>query len=155
MEAMAYCVVPQRNFVAKLQMKGQTHGFSLKNIMFDFHKHYEKKRCFATSLATQFLNCIGHLQLTIFICYDCYQTSYKSCKSCNSPYIWCNSLQFNYNFVATIPFQLLCNSPMTIILMSCWSHFSSIHQNLTCGIMRIFCDFFEILISIVHYDYLF
>jgi RIO-like serine/threonine protein kinase len=32
MEAMAYCVVPQRNLVAKLQMKGQTHGFSLKKL---------------------------------------------------------------------------------------------------------------------------
>jgi hypothetical protein len=52
MEAMAYCVVPQRNFVAKLQMKGQTHGFYLKNNMFDFHKHHEKNVCFATSLAT-------------------------------------------------------------------------------------------------------
>jgi hypothetical protein len=32
---------------------------------------------------------------------------------------------------------------------------SSIHQILTRGIMRIFCDFFEILISIVHYGYSF
>jgi hypothetical protein len=29
--------------------------------------HYEKKRCFAIGLATQFLNCKGHLQLTIYI----------------------------------------------------------------------------------------
>jgi hypothetical protein len=28
--------------------------------------HYEKKGCFATSLATQFLNCIWDLQLTIY-----------------------------------------------------------------------------------------
>jgi hypothetical protein len=61
----------------------------------------------------------------------------------------------HYNFVTTIPFQLLCNSPMTTIIMSCWRHFSSIHQNLTHGTMKIFCDFFEILISIVHYDYSF
>ncbi len=74
--------------------------------------HYEKKMCFATSLATQFLNCIGHLQLTIFICYECYWTSCKNCNSCNSLYIRCNSLQLNYNFVTTTPFQLLCNSPM-------------------------------------------
>ncbi len=61
----------------------------------------------------------------------------------------------HYNFVATIPFQLLCNSLMTTIIMSCWHHFSSIHQNLTHGIMKIFHDLFEILISIVHYDYSF
>ncbi len=114
-----------------------------------------KKRCFAISLATQFLNCIEHLQLTIFICYECYRTSCKNYKSCNSLYIWCNSLQLNYSFVVKIPFQLLCNSPMITIIMSCWHHFSSIHQNLTCGTMRIFYDFFEILVSIFHYDYLF
>ncbi len=51
MEVMAYCVVPQRNFVAKLQMKGQTDGFSLKNTKFDFHKQYEKKGCFVIALA--------------------------------------------------------------------------------------------------------
>ncbi len=67
---MAYCVVPQRFFLAKLQMKGQTHGFSLKKIMFDFHKQYEKKVCFAISLVTQFLSCIEHLQLTVFIYYE-------------------------------------------------------------------------------------
>jgi len=67
MEAMAYCVVPQKNFVAKLQMKAQTHGFYLKNTMFDFHKQYEKKVCFVIALATQFLSCIEHLQLTVFI----------------------------------------------------------------------------------------
>ncbi len=101
--------------------------------------HYEKKkRCFATSLTTQFLSCIGHLQLTIncILHYECYWTSCKSCKSYNSLYIQCNSLQFNYNFVATTHFQLLCNSPMTIIIMSCWHHFSSIHQHLTHGTMK-------------------
>jgi hypothetical protein len=112
----------------------------------------EKKWCFATSLVTQILSCIKHLQLSVFIWCEYYRTS---CKSCNSPYIQCNSLQLNYNFVATTPFQLLCNSPMTIIIMSCWCHFSSFHQNLRHGIMRIFHDFFEVLISIVHYDYSF
>ncbi len=29
--------------------------------------HYEKKGCFATGLATQFLGCIGHLQLTVYM----------------------------------------------------------------------------------------
>ncbi len=113
-----------------------------------------KKGCFAIGPAIQFVSCIRHLQLTVFICCECYPTSCKSCKNCNSPYIRCNSLQLNYNFVTTL-FQLLCNSPMITIIMSCWHHFSSIHQNLTCGTMKIFRDFFEILISIIHYDYSF
>jgi hypothetical protein len=33
--------------------------------------------------------------------------------------------------------------------------FLSIHKTLTCGTMKKICDFFEILISIVHYDYSF
>jgi hypothetical protein len=33
--------------------------------------HYEKKRCFATSLATQFLSWKGDLQLIVFICREC------------------------------------------------------------------------------------
>jgi len=114
--------------------------------------HYEKKGCFAIGLVIQFLSCIRHLQLIVFIHCECYWTS---CKSCNSMYIQCNSLQFIYNFVATTPFPLLCNSVMTTIIMSCWCHFSSIHQNLTRDTMKIFHDFFEILISIIHYDYSF
>jgi len=102
-----------------------------------------KKGCFVTSFATQFLSCIGHLQFTVFICCECYWTS---CKSCNLSYIWCNLLQLNYKFVATTLFQLLCNFLMIIIIMLCWRHFLSIHQNLTHGTMRIFCDCFEILI---------
>jgi len=73
----------------------------------------------------------------------------------NSSYIWCNSLELNYNFVTTTPFELLCNSPMIKITMSCWHHFSSIYQSLTNGTMKTFHDFFEILICIIHYDYLF
>jgi len=111
--------------------------------------HYEKKRCFAIGLAIQFLSCIKHLQLTIFIRCEYYQRSY------NTLYIQCNSLQFNYNFIITTLFQLLCNSPMTIIIMSCWCYFSSIHQNLTRRTMKSFHGFFEILISIIHYDYSF
>jgi hypothetical protein len=34
-------------------------------------KHYEKKRCFTIGLLTQFLSCKEHLQLTIFISYEC------------------------------------------------------------------------------------
>ncbi len=111
--------------------------------------HYEKKGCSTTNLATQFLSCIRHLQLIIFICCEYYKTSCKSCKNCNLPYIRCNSLQLNYNFVVTTPFQVLCNSPMTTIIMSCWRHFLSIHKKLTCGTMKFF------RVSIVHYDYLF
>jgi hypothetical protein len=120
-----------------------------------------KEGVFAIGLATQFLNCIRHLQLIVFICCECYSTSCKSYKNCNSPYIKCNSLQLNYNFVARTHFQLLCNFPMITIMMSWWHHFSSIRQNLTCGTMKKFHDFFnflwffEILISIIHYDYSF
>jgi hypothetical protein len=59
----------------------------IKVPLLGYGKHYEKNGCFATGLKTQFLNCIGHLQLTIFICYECYQISCKNYKSCNSPYI--------------------------------------------------------------------
>jgi hypothetical protein len=45
---------------------------------------------------------------------------------------------------------------MTIIIISCWSHFSFVHQNLTHGTMRIFCDFFwkywyPLSIVIIHF----
>ncbi len=33
--------------------------------------HYEKKGCIIIGLATQFLNCIEHLQFTVFICQEC------------------------------------------------------------------------------------
>ncbi len=117
--------------------------------------YYEKNGCFVIGLAIQVLICIGHLQLIIFMCYECYRISCKSCRNYNSPYIWCNSLRLNYNFVTTTSFQLLCNSPMTRTIMSCWHHFSFIHQNLTRGIIKIFRDFFEIFISIIHCDYSF
>jgi len=43
------------------------------------------------------------LQLNVFIRYECYWTSYKNCKSCNSSYIQCNSLQLCHNnFFSTI-----------------------------------------------------
>ncbi len=59
----------------------------------------------------------------------------------------------NCNFITITPFQLLCNSFMTITIMSCWCHFSSIHQNLTCGAMKFFGWFLKkILISTTHYD---
>jgi hypothetical protein len=120
--------------------------------------HYEKKWCFATSLVTEFSNCIwtlaSHHIYMLWVLLDKLQ-KLQSYKNCNLLYIWCNSLQLNYKFVTTIPFQLLYNSLMITIIMSCWRHFSSTHQNLTRGTIRTFCDFFEILISIIHYDYLF
>jgi len=48
----------------------------------------------------------------------------------------------HYNFVIIILFQVLCKSPMITIIMSCWHHFSSIHQNLICGILFYFSWFF-------------
>ncbi len=59
---------------------------------FNIQSHL-KKRCFAIGLATQFLSCNDHLQLIVFLHFECYWTSRMSCKSCNSSYIWCNSMQ--------------------------------------------------------------
>jgi hypothetical protein len=86
------------------------------------HNKTMKKRCFAIDLATQFLICNDHLQLIVFLHYEWYQTSFMSCKRCNSPYRWCISLKFNYNFVETTHFQLLCNSITIIVTMSCWCY---------------------------------
>jgi len=49
----------------------------------------------------------------------------------------------HYNFVIIILFQVLCKSPMITIIMSCWHHFSSIHQNLICGILLFFMIFLK------------
>jgi hypothetical protein len=38
---------------------------------FVYMSHNKKKRCFTTSLATQFLGCIKHLQLIVFIGCEC------------------------------------------------------------------------------------
>jgi hypothetical protein len=90
--------------------------------------------------------------------------------TCNSPYLyivtdtgwywsscksWNSSCATHYNFVATTHFQLLCNSPTITIIMSCWRHFF-IHPSKfnTCHYEKK-RDFFEILISIVQYDYSF
>jgi hypothetical protein len=59
---------------------------------FNIQSHL-KKRCFAIGLTTQFLSCNDHLQLIVFLHFECYWTSCMSCKSCNSSYIWCNSMQ--------------------------------------------------------------
>jgi hypothetical protein len=50
----------------------------------------------------------------------------------------CNSITILSQFF----FQLLCNSSMTTIIMSLWCHFTSIHQNLSTGTMKIFWWFF-------------
>jgi hypothetical protein len=54
------------------------------------------------------------------------------------------------NFFSTT-MQLPYDYNHNVMMMS----FSFIHQNLTGGIMKKIHDFFEILISIVHYDYSF
>ncbi len=60
-------------------------------------------------------------------------------QSCNSSYIWCNSLQFNCNFVKTTHFQLLCNSIITtpMIHVDVINCYPSI-KNLTRDTMNIF-----------------
>jgi hypothetical protein len=45
----------------------------------EMKKHYEKRGNFATSLATQFLNCMTTLQFIVFLCCECY---WRSCMSC-------------------------------------------------------------------------
>jgi hypothetical protein len=46
------CGTPKK-FCGKVTNERLYMGFPLKNIMFDFHKHYERKRYFAIGLATQ------------------------------------------------------------------------------------------------------
>ncbi len=116
--------------------------------------HYEKNGCFAIGFAIQFLSCIGHLQFIIFIHCECYRTSCKSCRLQFTIYtvqLIITQLQFCHNNSFSTTMQLPYDYNHNVMMIS----FSSIHQNLTHGIMKIFCDFFEILISIVHYDYLF
>ncbi len=110
--------------------------------------HYEKKGCFVIGLATQFLSYIGHLELTLFIRCECYGTS---CKSCNSLYIRCNSLQFCCNNYFSTTMQLPYDNNHNVMLMSLFIHPSKLNM----WHYKKIHDFFEILISIVHYDYLF
>jgi len=44
--------------------------WQVKNGKFEEYFHYEKNGCFATGLATQFLNYRRHLQLIVFICHE-------------------------------------------------------------------------------------
>ncbi len=50
-------------------MSFATNFFVKTNCKIQFH--YEKKGCIIIGLATQFLNCIEHLQFTVFICQEC------------------------------------------------------------------------------------
>jgi hypothetical protein len=43
------------------------HVVANDNIICDVIIDYEKKGCFATGLAVQFLNCNNHLQLIVFL----------------------------------------------------------------------------------------
>jgi hypothetical protein len=43
-------------------------------------------------------------------------------QSYNSPYIWCNSLQLNYNLAKITNVQLLCNSIITTLMLSYWCY---------------------------------
>jgi hypothetical protein len=55
--------------------------------------HYEKKRCFATSLTTQFLSCRGHLQLTM----DMVQLIAIELQLCQNN-SFSTTMQFHYNY---------------------------------------------------------
>ncbi len=99
----------------------------------NFAIHYQKKTCFATSVAIQFLSCIGHLQLIVYIV-QLIRTQLQLC--CNNSFPTTMQFPYDYNHNVT--------------LMSFFIHPSNFNI-----IMKIFCDFFGILISIIHYDYLF
>jgi hypothetical protein len=90
----------------------------------------------------------GVLQLTLQLIFWIAMTIW------NSPYVQCNSLQLNCNYAETIHFQLLRNSTTTIAI----SHvdINNFHPSIKTWHMALwrFLDFFfEILISIVYYDY--
>ncbi len=96
--------------------------------------HYEKKGCFVINFPTQFLNCIGHLQFTIHMV-PLITTQLQLCR--NNSFSTTMQLPYDYNH--------------NVMLTSFFIHPSKLntwHQ-------KIFHDFFEILISIIHYDYLF
>jgi hypothetical protein len=81
-----------------------------------------KKNCFAIGFAIQFLSCIRQLQLTIFIHCECYRTSYNSCKSCNSSYIQCNSLQLCHNNSFSTTMQFPYDYNHNVMLTSFFIH---------------------------------
>jgi hypothetical protein len=102
--------------------------------MYGFKHHYEKKGCFATGPATQFLNYNEHLQLTIY-----------------TAQLIATQLQFNQNNSFSTTIQLHYNYTHDVMLTSLivihllkydtWHYEDFGHK------------FFKILISIIHYDY--
>ncbi len=94
--------------------------------------HYEKKRYFVTGLPTQFLNRIRHLQFTVHMVQ---LITMQLCR--NNSFSITMQLSYDYNHNVMLTSFLIHPSKLNM-----W------HQ-------KIFHDFFEILISIVHYDYLF
>jgi hypothetical protein len=79
-----------------------------------FNKHYEKKGCFATHLATNYI-------YTPWMLTD----KLHQLQNYNLRRIRCNSLQLNCNSIKTTHFQLMCNSIIIAPMMSCWCHWLS------------------------------
>jgi hypothetical protein len=92
-----------------------------------------KKRCFAIGLQFNFWVAMTICNSLYFYTHKCYRTS---CMNCNSLYIQSHFNTILYNSIVTIHFQLLCNSPITTTIISCWRHFSSIRQNGIYGTMK-------------------
>jgi hypothetical protein len=96
-----------------------------------------RKRSF---LATQFLSYNDHLQLIVFLHpWMLSNKLHELQKMQFTIYIWPH---FNATMSQQLFFNYYANSPMTTTIMSS-HHFSSIHQNLTHGTMRIFLWFFS------------
>jgi len=100
-----------------------------------------KKRVFCNWACNSIWITITIYNSLYFYTHECYENC-MGYKKCNPIYIWFHFNATQYNLIATLSqtthFQLLCNSPMTTTIMSWWCHFSSIHQNLTHDIMKIF-----------------
>jgi hypothetical protein len=106
-----------------------------------------KREVFCNWPSNSILNCNDHFQLILFLHYKWYKTSHMSCKSCNSPYIWCNSIQLiiillqfcqnnSFSTIMQVHYNYSHNIILTLLIF--------IHSlNLTCGTMRIFgCKIF-------------
>ncbi len=118
-----------------------------------------EKKCFQFGLQFNFRVAMTICNSLYFYTHECNWTSCMNCKRCNSPYIFhpsathCNSLQLyhnDYSFSTTMQFP--CDYNHNVMLTSFLIHsskFNTWHYDLFWVI------FFEILISIVHYDYSF
>jgi hypothetical protein len=89
----------------------------------------KKNECFAIDPSIQILNYNDHLQLTIFLFYECYRIS---CKGCNSLCIRCNLYSATHcNSIAT---QLqICRKSFSITM--------SLHYNYSHNIMLLLLIF--------------